>query len=87
MEWEGLALDAALRAWLIETSDSMRPNTRAGLYDAFKTYVLDHPSLTLEELLASINARCSRFADEFETPEARMHIDWAIGKPEGFGGR
>ena len=87
VEWEGLALDAALHAWLIEASDSMRPSTRAGLYDAFKTYVLDHPSLTLEELLASINARCSCFADEFETPEARMHIDWAIGKPEGFGGR
>lgn len=85
VEWDGLALDAALHAWLVETSDSIRPSTRAGLYDAFKTHVVDHPELTLEELLTSINARCARFADEFETPEAKAHIDWAIGKPEGFG--
>ena len=26
-------------------------------------------------------------ADEFEALEARARIDWAIGKPEGFGGR
>lgn len=87
VEWEGLALDAALHAWLVESPGAIRPSTRAGLYDAFKTYVADHPGLTLEELLDSINARCSRFAEEFETPEARAHIDWAIGKPEGFGGR
>ena len=87
VEWEGLALDAALHAWLVETSDSIRPSTRVGLYDAFKTYVVDHPELTLEQLLTSINERCSRFADDFDTTEARAHIDWAIGKPEGFGGR
>ena len=87
VEWEGLALDAALHAWLVESSDAIRPSTRAGLYDAFKTYVVDRPEITLEELLTSINVRCNRFADEFETPEAKSHIDWAIGKPEGFGGR
>lgn len=87
VEWEGLALDAALHAWLVEEPETARPATRAGLYDAFKTHVSDHPELTLEQLLSSINVRCNRFADEFETPEARAHIDWAIGKPEGFGGR
>lgn len=87
VEWEGLALDAALHAWLVEESETARPATRAGLYDAFKTHVADYPEMTLEELLSSINVRCNRFADEFETPEARAHIDWAIGKPEGFGGR
>lgn len=87
VEWEGLALDAALHAWLIEESDTARPATRAGLYDAFKNHVAEHPEVTLEELLRSINASCSRFADEFDTPEAKEHIDWAIGKAEGFGGR
>lgn len=85
VEWEGLALDAALHGWLVENSPTTRPSTRAGLYDAFKTYVGDNPGLTLEELLASINAYCNQFADRFETPEAKAHIEWAIGKPEGFG--
>lgn len=87
VEWEGLALDAALHAWLVEESETARPATRAGLYDAFKNHVAEHPEVTLEQLLTSINVRCNRFADEFETPEAREHIDWAIGKYEGFGGR
>lgn len=85
VEWEGLALDAALHGWLIENSPTARPSTRAGLYDAFKTHVAENPDLTLESLLASINAYCSHFADEFESPEAKEHINWAIGKPEGFG--
>ena len=85
VEWEGLALDAALHAWLVEESDTARPATRAGLYDAFKNHVAEHPEVTLEELLTSINVRCNRFADEFETPEAREHIDWAIGKYDAFG--
>ena len=87
VEWEGLALDAALHAWLIEESETARPETRAGLYDAFKNHVAEHPEVTLEELLRSINASCSRFADGVDTPEAKEHIDWAIGKAEGFGGR
>ena len=87
IEWEGLALDAALHAWLLENSDSARPETRAGLYDSFKNHVQEHPEIKLEDLLKSINLRCNVFADEFETPEAREHIDWAIGKAQGFGGR
>lgn len=87
VEWEGLALDAALHGWLIASSPIARPSTRAGLYDAFKTHVAENPEITLEELLTSINVYCSHFADIFDTPEAREHIDWAIGKPEGFGGR
>lgn len=85
VEWEGLALDAALHAWLIENSLTARPSTRAGLYLAFKTHVAENPEMTLEELLSSINAFCNRFADEFETPYAKEHVNWAIGKPEGFG--
>lgn len=85
VEWEGLALDAALHAWLVEESETARPATRAGLYDAFKNHVAEHPEITLEQLLTSINVRCNRFADEFETPDARVHIDWAIGKYDGFG--
>lgn len=87
VEWEGLGLDAALHAWLVENSETARPETRAGLYDAFKNHVLENPNVTLEGLLASINGRCIRFASEFDTPEAREHIDWAIGKAQGFGGR
>ena len=85
VEWEGLALDAALHGWLVENSRTARPSTRAGLYDAFKTHVAENPDVTLEELLTSINAYCNRFADQFESPEAKEHINWAIGKPEGFG--
>ena len=44
------------------------------------------PQKTLEELLASIFAYGSAFADEFTTPRAKEHINWAIGKAEGFGG-
>jgi hypothetical protein len=85
VEWEGLALDAALHGWLVENSPTARPSTRAGLYDAFKNHVAENPEMTLEELLTSINVYCNRFADEFESPEAKEHINWAIGKPEGFG--
>ena len=85
VEWEGLALDAALHGWLTENSETARPSTRAGLYDAFKTHVAENPDMTLEELLTSINVYCNGFADEFETPRAKEHINWAIGKPEGFG--
>lgn len=85
VEWEGLALDAALHGWLVENSATARPSTRAGLYDAFKTHVSENPDMTLEELLTSINVYCNRFADEFDSPEAKEHINWAIGKPEGFG--
>ena len=85
VEWEGLALDAALHGWLVENSPTARPSTRAGLYDAFKTHVAENPDMTLEELLTSINVYCNHFADEFETPWAKEHIDWAIGKPTGFG--
>ena len=85
VEWEGLALDAALHGWLVENSPTARPSTRAGLYDAFKTHVAENPDMTLEELLTSINVYCNHFADEFESPWAKEHIDWAIGKPTGFG--
>lgn len=85
VEWEGLALDAALHGWLVENSPTARPSTRAGLYDAFKNHVAENPDMTLEELLTSINVYCNRFADEFESPESKEHINWAIGKPEGFG--
>nr|AHF25158.1 hypothetical protein [uncultured bacterium Contig1772] len=85
VEWEGLALDAALHGWLVENSPTARPSTRAGLYDAFKNHVAENPEMTLEELLTSINVYCNRFADEFESDEAKEHINWAIGKPEGFG--
>lgn len=85
VEWEGLALDAALHGWLVDNSQVARPGTRAGLYLAFKTHVAENPQVTLEELLSGINVYCNRFADEFDTPRAREHINWAIGKPEGFG--
>ncbi len=85
--WEGVGLDAALHAWLVDNAPEIVPRTRSDLYGAFKAYISETPDLSLENLLESINASCTDFANRFDSPEVKLHLDWAIGKPEGFGGR
>ncbi len=78
-----LYLDAALHCWISKTSPELHAAKRADLYQAFKTYLQHHNAQSLEDTLASINKECLEFASKPHSPEAKIHIDWAIEKPTG----
>lgn len=77
-------LDAALHAWAEKHAPSIRASKRSELYQAFRTYLLGHDSISLEELLRSINENCLAFAAAPGSPEAKKHLDWAVEKPQGL---
>lgn len=60
------------------------PSKRSELYQAFKAYLGGHDSISLEELLRSINESCLAFAAAPGSPEAKKHLDWAVEKPQGL---
>lgn len=77
-------LDAALHAWAEKHAPSIRASKRSELYQAFKVYLGGHDSISLEELLRSINESCLAFAAAPGSPEAKKHLDWAVEKPQGL---
>lgn len=77
-------LDAALHAWAEKNAPSIRASKRSELYQAFRAYLLGHDSISLEELLRSINESCLAFAAAPASPEAKKHLDWAAEKPQGL---
>lgn len=77
-------LDAALHAWAEKHAPSMHASKRSELYQAFKAYLGGHDSISLEELLGSINEDCLAFAAAPGSPEAKKHLDWAVEKPQGL---
>lgn len=79
-----LLMDAALHAWLEANADELDIRDRSELYGAFKRHVLAHPDEPLEELLASVNAFCARFAERLGAPENKVHVDWAKGRLTGL---
>ncbi len=78
-----LYLDAALHCWISKASPGLRAAKRSDLYQVYKTYLEHRSAQTLESTLASINAECLKFAAKPNSPEAKIHIDWAIEKPAG----
>lgn len=81
---QDIYLDAALHAWAEKHAPSMRASKRSELYQAFKAYLGGHDSISLEELLRSINEECLAFAADASSPEAKKHLDWATEKPQGL---
>lgn len=77
-------LDAALHAWAEKHAPGIRASKRSELYQAFKAYLGGHDSISLEELLRSINECCLAFAAAPGSPEAKKHLDWAVEKPQGL---
>lgn len=77
-------LDAALHAWAEKHAPGIRASKRSELYQAFKAYLGGHDSISLEELLRSINESCLAFAAAPGSPEAKKHLDWAVEKPQGL---
>ena len=77
-------LDAALHAWAEKHAPSIRASKRSELYQAFRAYLGGHDSISLEELLRSINEGCLAFAADPGSPEAKKHLDWAVEKPQGL---
>lgn len=77
-------LDAALHAWAEKYAPGIRASKRSELYQAFKAYLGGHDSISLEELLRSINESCLAFAAAPGSPEAKKHLDWAVEKPQGL---
>lgn len=77
-------LDAALHAWAEKHAPSIHVSKRSELYQAFRTYLGGHDSISLEELLRSINEDCLAFATAPSSPEAKKHLDWAVEKPQGL---
>ena len=77
-------LDAALHAWAEKHAPSIHAFKRSELYQAFRAYLGGHDSISLEELLRSINEGCLAFAADPGSPEAKKHLDWAVEKPQGL---
>lgn len=77
-------LDAALHAWAEKHAPSIHASKRSELYQAFRAYLGGHDSISLEELLRSINEGCLAFAADSGSPEAKKHLDWAVEKPQGL---
>lgn len=77
-------LDAALHAWAEKHAPSIHASKRSELYQAFRAYLGGHDSISLEELLRSINEGCLAFAADPGSPEAKKHLDWAVEKPQGL---
>ena len=81
---QDIYLDAALHSWAEKHAPSIRASKRSELYQAFKAYLGGHDSISLEELLRSINESCLAFAAAPASPEAKKHLDWAAEKPQGL---
>ena len=77
-------LDAALHAWAEKHAPSIHASKRSELYQAFRAYLGGHDSISLEELLRSINEGCLAFAADPGSPEAKKHLNWAVEKPQGL---
>lgn len=81
---QDMYLDAALHAWAEKHAPSIHASKRSELYQAFRAYLGGHDSISLEELLRSINEGCLAFAADPGSPEAKKHLDWAVEKPRGL---
>lgn len=81
---QDMYLDAALHAWAEKNAPSIHVSKRSELYQAFRAYLGGHDSISLEELLRSINEGCLAFAAAPGSPEAKKHLDWAVEKPQGL---
>lgn len=81
---QDMYLDAALHAWAERHAPSIHASKRSELYQAFKTYLGGHDSISLEDLLRSINEECLAFAAAPSSPEAKKHLNWAVEKPQGL---
>ena len=77
-------LDAALHSWAEKHAPSIHASKRSELYQAFRAYLGGHDSISLAELLRSINEDCLAFAAAPASSEAKKHLDWAVEKPQGL---
>ena len=82
---EGVVFDAALHAWATRHIPRANMRTRTDMYGAFKKY-LTSKDVPLERTLESISTTCLDFAGRIDSTYATTHIEWVMGKPEGFGG-
>ena len=81
---QDIYLDAALHSWTEKNAPSIHVSKRSELYQAFKTFLGEHASADLADLLKSINQECLAFAAAPGSPEAKDHLDWAEEKPRGL---
>ncbi len=81
---QDIYLDAALHSWLSKNAPDINATKRTDLYQAYKVYIAQSASLSLEDLLESISAECLAFAANPDAPDARKHLDWVVDKPEGL---
>lgn len=82
---EGVVFDAALHAWATRHIPRANMRTRTDMYGAFKRH-LTSKDVPLERTLESISTTCLDFAGRIDSTYATTHIEWVLGKPEGFGG-
>ena len=83
---EGVVFDAALHAWATRHIPRANMRTRTDMYGAFKKHLTGKLDMPLERVLESISATCLDFAGRIDSTYATTHIEWVMGKPEGFGG-
>lgn len=83
---EGVVFDAALHAWATRHIPRANMRTRTDLYGAFKKHLTGKLDMPLERVLESISVTCLDFAARIDSTYATTHIEWVMGKPEGFGG-
>ena len=83
---EGVVFDAALHAWATRHIPRANMRTRTDMYGAFKKHLIGKLDMPLERVLESISATCLDFAGRIDSTYATTHIEWVMGKPEGFGG-
>lgn len=81
---QDIYLDAALHQWITENVRGVRVPKRTDLYQVYKRHIDSKDKHALEDMLKSISASCLAFAESPKTPEAKVHLDWAIEKPTGL---
>ncbi|HIW75755.1 MULTISPECIES: DUF262 domain-containing protein [Gordonibacter] len=83
----GVRLNAALHGWLAVTAPRLHVGSADEVYGAFKTYLEDLHTGTLEELLIGLKGFCETFAAKSQdsgAARATAHATWGNGKVEGI---
>lgn len=74
---EGLSLNAALKGWLAVTAPKLRASATDDVYGAFRTFLQDQNTRSMEELLMGLKGFCENFAVRTQAAAKRpKQDDW-----------
>lgn len=74
---EGLSLNAALKGWLAVTAPKLRTSATEDVYSAFRMFLQDQNTRSMEELLIGLKGFCENFAIRTQAAAKRpKQDDW-----------